>query len=116
MGPRRPAIGMAAFVLGGGVALAQAQRAPAAADPPASAASARPAALPAPGSLGAGPPCPDGMVLVKQAAMRFCVDRYEGSLLRLSTGGQVEHWPGNRTIDGLEHEMMAVSRQGVRAG
>src|SRR4051794_13627325 len=104
MGPRRPAIGMAALVLGGGVALAQAQRAPARADPPA------PAAF----TLRAGPPCPDGMVLVQQASTRFCVDRYEGSLLRRGARGEIERWPGNRTLDGLEHEMLAVSRQGVK--
>jgi sulfatase modifying factor 1 len=113
MGPRRAPLGIAACMLGGGVALAQAQRAPAAGEPAASAALARPAAPRSPGSLSAGPPCPEGMVLVKQAATRFCVDRYEGSLLRLGSRGEVEHWPGNHSIDGLEHQMLAVSRQGV---
>lgn len=53
------------------------------------------------------------MALAKWRAGSFCVDRYEGSLLRRSAQGRVERWPGNRIIDGLEQSMMAVSRPGV---
>jgi formylglycine-generating enzyme len=54
-------------------------------------------------------PCPESMALVEQGKQRFCIDRYEASLEHV-TGTQHEKWPGNRRIDGLEAEMVAVSR------
>jgi sulfatase modifying factor 1 len=54
------------------------------------------------------------MAVSRSAKGRFCVDRYEASLLRLDDEGGTRPWPGNRPVDGLEGEMMAVSRPGVK--
>jgi hypothetical protein len=45
---------------------------------------------------------------------RFCIDRFEASLLRATKDGVAQPWPGNRSVDGIEHEMRAVSRPGVK--
>jgi len=58
--------------------------------------------------------CPAGMAWVNSPSASFCVDRYEASLLRMGPGGETQHWPGNRIVDGLEGDMMAVSRPGIK--
>jgi formylglycine-generating enzyme len=45
---------------------------------------------------------------------RFCIDRYEASLMHVTKEGDTEPWPGNRAVDGFEHEMTALSRAGVK--
>jgi hypothetical protein len=67
-----------------------------------------------PWSLAAEPPCPGRMALVRSKHESFCIDRYEASLLQIAGQGQTTPWPGNRPVDGLEGEMMAVSRPGVK--
>ena len=59
-------------------------------------------------------PCPEGMALVEREKLRFCVDRFEASLERVSSDGTREKWPGNQRLDGLEHEVVAVSREGEK--
>jgi hypothetical protein len=58
--------------------------------------------------------CPPEMALVRSARGRSCIDRYEASLVRVTMEGQKRPWPGNRPIDGIEREMRAVSRAGVK--
>jgi len=57
-------------------------------------------------------PCPAEMVHVTRGEARFCIDRYEASLERVSADGKASPWPGNQRIDGLESEMRAVSERG----
>jgi len=54
--------------------------------------------------------CPPEMALVSG---HFCIDRWEASLER-GRGDRREKWPGNRRVDGLEAEMVAVSRAGEK--
>jgi hypothetical protein len=58
-------------------------------------------------------PCPEGMVLLTRAEGEYCIDIYEASLERRTAAAR-EPWPGNRTVDGQESEMVAVSRAGVK--
>jgi formylglycine-generating enzyme len=50
-------------------------------------------------------PCPDGMALVEKDQRRFCIDRFEGAILYRG-----QPWPGNRRVDGMDAEIVAVSR------
>jgi len=109
----RARLAAAAAVLAGGVALGQSHARTAA-----SAARLHPA-VPGAAALARRAPlaataCPAGMALVTKRSGSFCVDRYEASLLRVGPGGFTQHWPGNLVIDGLEHDMMAVSRLGIK--
>jgi formylglycine-generating enzyme required for sulfatase activity len=53
------------------------------------------------------------MVVAHTHRGRFCIDRYEAALVRVAHDGRVSRWPGNRSVDGVESEMMAISRRGV---
>lgn len=55
--------------------------------------------------------CPAEMAFVERPQGSFCIDRWEASLER-RTAGRRELWPGNRTIDGLEADLFAVSVAG----
>jgi hypothetical protein len=59
-------------------------------------------------------PCPENMALVERGKLRFCVDRYEASLEHLKSDGAREPWPSNQRLDGIEREMVAVSREGEK--
>jgi len=57
------------------------------------------------------------MALVERPQGRFCIDRWEATLLRSSTQGvtdlqNAEPWPPNLPIDGRESEMIATSSSG----
>src|SRR5262245_15192270 len=54
-------------------------------------------------------PCPDGMALVEKADQRFCIDRFEGAILHRG-----QPWPGNRRVDGMDADIVAVSRVGEK--
>jgi formylglycine-generating enzyme required for sulfatase activity len=43
----------------------------------------------------------------------FCVDRWEASLVVVRGNGGTTPWPDNRAVDGVEDEVMAVSRPNV---
>jgi hypothetical protein len=59
-------------------------------------------------------PCPPDMALIDAENLQVCVDRYEACLERVKPDGSHEKWPGNQRIDGLEAEMVAVSRAGEK--
>ena len=58
--------------------------------------------------------CPEGMALVRRLTGIYCIDRYEASLVRVGVDGTKKAWPGNQKIDGLEKEMVAQSKAGVK--
>ena len=51
------------------------------------------------------------MALIKRLQGAYCIDRWEASIVRVGASGQ-NAWPGNRPIDGIEAEAMAVSAAG----
>jgi formylglycine-generating enzyme required for sulfatase activity len=53
------------------------------------------------------------MALVRSKGRRYCIDRYEASLVRETKDGEARPWAGNQPVDGIEREMKAVSRAGV---
>ncbi len=76
---------------------------------------AAPAPTPAqPFDWRAGYRCPEGMALTERAQGPYCIDRWEGTLVRVAPGGQETDWPNNRSVDGHEAELRAVSRPGRR--
>lgn len=58
--------------------------------------------------------CPEDMALVRRAKGPYCIDRWEASLVRVSSGGEETPWPSNENIDGRENEFRAVSAPGKR--
>ena len=60
----------------------------------------------------AKPECPEGMLLLRRPVGRYCIDRYEASLVERRPPARP--WPGNQNIDGREAEFLAVSRAGVK--
>ena len=78
--------------------------------PPAKAPSPPPSAPP----LGQRPShrCPAEMALVRRLQGAYCIDRWEASIARVGSAGQTTAWPGNRPIDGIESETVAVSQAG----
>jgi formylglycine-generating enzyme len=60
------------------------------------------------------PACGENMALVERKGQRFCIDLYEASLVRRAADGATEDLPGNRGVDGLEAQIVAISRPGVK--
>lgn len=58
------------------------------------------------------PQCPEGMALLRRAQGLYCIDRWEASLVRIAKDGKTTAYPGNRPIDGIENQLMAVSVAG----
>jgi hypothetical protein len=58
-------------------------------------------------------PCPREMAHVADAGRDFCVDRWEASLVRVGAPGHATSWPDNQPVDGVEDQVMAVSRPNV---
>jgi len=61
-----------------------------------------------------GPRCPEGMALLDRLQGAYCIDRWEASLVRVRQDGKQEPWPNNRTIEGVESELRAVSVPGKK--
>ncbi|MEZ4369400.1 MAG: SUMF1/EgtB/PvdO family nonheme iron enzyme [Polyangiaceae bacterium] len=57
--------------------------------------------------------CPTEMALVTRVKAAYCVDRWEGTLDRVTKSGRTA-WPHNEEIDGHEREFVAVSAKGRR--
>jgi hypothetical protein len=70
-----------------------------------------PLAIAAASSPPDGAPCPLGMVLVESADLRFCVDRYEASLVEVAPDGTERPYPHWLPVDG--HVVRAVSAPDV---
>jgi len=51
------------------------------------------------------------MAMIERLQGRYCIDRWEASIVRVGASGQ-SAWPGNRPIDGIEAEALAVSASG----
>ncbi|MFO0567822.1 MAG: SUMF1/EgtB/PvdO family nonheme iron enzyme [Polyangiaceae bacterium] len=88
-----------------------APQAAAASAPPVPVASGAPAVVAKPRE----PHCPDGMATISRYQGPYCIDRYEGSLVRVKPNGQSAAHPFNQNVDGIEKEVRAVSVKGVRA-
>ena len=58
--------------------------------------------------------CPEDMALLRRAQGLYCIDRWEASLLRIAKDGTETTYPGNRTIDGIERQLRAVSVRGSK--
>ncbi len=56
-------------------------------------------------------PCPRNMVLVENGEARFCVDKYEASLVEVDSGGNEKPYPHWLPVDG--HTVRAVSEPDV---
>jgi hypothetical protein len=56
-------------------------------------------------------PCPKNMVLVASGELRFCVDKYEASLVETDVDGNDKPYPHWLPVDG--HTVRAVSQPGV---
>ncbi|MCC6662972.1 MAG: SUMF1/EgtB/PvdO family nonheme iron enzyme [Polyangiaceae bacterium] len=79
-----------------------------------------PAAAPAvsaaqPPEATAPPRCPEGMAPVQRYQGPYCIDRWEASVARVKADGSTAAHPFNQNVDGIEGEVRAVSRKGVRA-
>src|SRR5690606_6355247 len=57
--------------------------------------------------------CPAEMTTVTRIKATYCIDRFEGSLERVTKAGR-SPWPHNESIDGRERELVAVSVKGRR--
>jgi sulfatase-modifying factor enzyme 1 len=60
----------------------------------------------------APPHCPEEMALVTRFQGAYCVDRYEASIDRVDAAQKTVPWSGNRSVDGIEAEILAVSVPG----
>lgn len=119
--------GLATPVAPGGSAAPAESAPPADSAAPAESAATQPSPAPQPGAAKAAPPqaltatlqpvwqatCPAEMTAVTRIKASFCVDRFEGSLERVTQGGR-SPWPHNESIDGREREFVAVSVKGRR--
>jgi formylglycine-generating enzyme required for sulfatase activity len=56
--------------------------------------------------------CPDDMAPVTREQGKFCIDRWEASLVQREDGGGARPWPGNQPVRGREAELAAVSIAG----
>ncbi len=56
-------------------------------------------------------PCPDGMALVDDGTKRFCIDKWEASLVEFLPDGTQKPFPYYLPVDG--HDVRAVSAPGV---
>jgi formylglycine-generating enzyme required for sulfatase activity len=54
------------------------------------------------------------MALLRRAQGFYCVDRWEASLVRIGSDGRETPYPHNRTIDGIEDQLRAVSVAGKK--
>jgi hypothetical protein len=58
--------------------------------------------------------CPEDMALLRRAQGAYCIDRWEASLVRIGANGAETPYPGNKTIDGIEAQLRAVSVAGKK--
>lgn len=56
--------------------------------------------------------CPAEMAQVVRLQGPYCIDRWEASLARVGPHGELRAWPPNRTVDGVEDHMVAISARG----
>jgi sulfatase modifying factor 1 len=111
----------AAFAVGGCVPQrSMRSTAPEPAAPPAPATIVSQSTAPPPAKAASAPPvghqptphCPQEMALVRRLQGAYCIDRWEASIARVGSTGQTTPWPGNRPVDGIENETIAVSQGG----
>ncbi|MBI3201361.1 MAG: SUMF1/EgtB/PvdO family nonheme iron enzyme [Myxococcales bacterium] len=80
---------------------------------------AEPVPAPAPAATAlpevAAQSCPEGMALVQRYQGPYCIDRWEASVVRVKADGSTVPHPFNQNVDGIEGEVRAISKKGVRA-
>lgn len=67
-----------------------------------------------PVSFAPASPCASAMAHVAVDGHEFCIDRFECSVARRMPSGDLQPWPGNQPVAGLEQDIVAQSQKGQK--